>query len=370
MASNQAPKTAALLLGNRTEGYAGSRRDEQIESTAIGIAAAMFKRRPELLSLLLGTLPCHQSCLLPIGWLDQCRHWRDLVYLCRDLSQDSVSGVTGSPLVFAVLAKNTEAFTILLDRGYEPDWRTWKAIGYWNATAMTSILRHRDLKFTVDGSRNCHLEACVTLNAAIRLHSNVELVRLLLDVGLPVNCDTRSFWVQRTPLQTAVEQGNILILRILLEAGAKVNAPPCRDKGASALQLAAIKGYLGIVKLLLEPERSVIASLPVRLSLPVLIIRNRWAKECDESKAFLVVEKANMNCPRGRSCGRTALEGAAEYGRINMIKLLLEHGANISGTGRRQFVRSIKFAERNGHFMAAGLLRRRREWMEEDERLA
>ena len=67
--------------------------------------------------------------------------------------------------------------------------------------------------------------------------------------------------------------------------GADVNAPPAVRGGATALQLAAIGGYIGIVVVLLDNGANVFASA------------------------------ARMN-------GRTAREGAPEHGRIDMIKVL------------------------------------------------
>ena len=59
-----------------------------------------------------------------------------------------------------------------------------------------------------------------------------------------------------------------------------------KDSGATALQLAAIKGFLGISKQLLELG-------------------------------------ANINARGANFCGRTALEGASEQRRIDIIQLYI-----------------------------------------------
>lgn len=60
--------------------------------------------------------------------------------------------------------------------------------------------------------------------------------------------------------------------------------------GATALQLAAIKGYIGIARRLIDLG-------------------------------------ASVNEAPAESNGRTALQGAAEYGRIDMLQMLLNEGA-------------------------------------------
>jgi ankyrin repeat protein len=102
------------------------------------------------------------------------------------------------------------------------------------------------------------------------------------------------------------------VIRVLLSHGAEIDAPPARQKGATALQFAAMKGDVGIAELLLE-------------------------------------RGADVNAPAAKVDGRTALEGAAEYGRIDMVKLLLNAGALINGPGESQYARALQFAKKNSH---------------------
>ncbi|KAK5049042.1 hypothetical protein LTR84_005464 [Exophiala bonariae] len=155
------------------------------------------------------------------------------------------------------------------------------------------------------------------LTAAVD-ESDLRLVEKLLSVGADVNLrlDGRR---SRTPLQLAVERGLLDIAVTLLEHGADVNAPPY-DR-ATALQFAAIKGYLGI--------------------------------------AVVMVEKgADINAAPAKVGGRTALEGAAEHGRIDMLQFLLNAGAQVKGPGSRQYERARSFASENGHIAARRLLER------------
>ncbi|KAJ5225005.1 hypothetical protein N7468_006230 [Penicillium chermesinum] len=125
---------------------------------------------------------------------------------------------------------------------------------------------------------------------------------------------------RRTPLQLAVEKGNLEIIDILLEHGARIDGAPAETGGATALQLAAIKGFFGIARKLIDLG-------------------------------------ADVNEPAAKYEGRTALQGAAEYGRIDMLKMLFDEGVVISGKGAEQYKEAIRLAEKNAHWAAAKLLR-------------
>ncbi len=105
-----------------------------------------------------------------------------------------------------------------------------------------------------------------------------------------------------------------------MEAGADVNAPAADEYGLTALQGAAIRGYIGIALILLEAG-------------------------------------ADVNAPGASHEGRTALEGAAEHGRLDMVQLLLNAGAGTSASGNSRYGRAIELAEGNGHHAIAGLLK-------------
>lgn len=86
----------------------------------------------------------------------------------------------------------------------------------------------------------------------------------------------------------------------------------------SALQGAAIKGDLQIARLLLKYH-------------------------------------ADDNAAAAPEKGRTAVEGAAEHGRMDMVRLLLNAGARpdpVSG-----FSRAIKLADKNDHYVIGDLLK-------------
>jgi ankyrin repeat protein len=65
---------------------------------------------------------------------------------------------------------------------------------------------------------------------------------------------------------------------------------------------------------------------------------------------------ADVNALGAKPDGRTALEGAAEYGRIDMVQLLLNAGANIFADGQSQYESAVRRASKNGHRAVQRLL--------------
>ncbi|KFY92547.1 hypothetical protein V498_04881 [Pseudogymnoascus sp. VKM F-4517 (FW-2822)] len=138
------------------------------------------------------------------------------------------------------------------------------------------------------------------------------------------NDERKAYNPPRMPLQVASMGGSKEIVELLLEHGADVNFPPVTGDGATALQYAAMYGFLGIAHLLLEHD-------------------------------------ADVNAPAATTDGRTALEGAAEHGRLDMVQLLLNAGANIFGDGQAQYENAIRRASGNGHHAIRRMLEKYRD---------
>lgn len=147
--------------------------------------------------------------------------------------------------------------------------------------------------------------------------SKIESVRLLIEFGADVNASPvfmRGSKEHRTALQAAAENGNLELVQLLITDGAEVErlSTECHDQG-TALQFAAIKGHIAIVNELMQ-------------------------------------RGANVNALPIGEHGRTALEGAAEHGRLDMVQLLLNFAAETHGS------RALRFAKREGHEGVVALL--------------
>jgi ankyrin repeat protein len=146
-------------------------------------------------------------------------------------------------------------------------------------------------------------------------HNQVEAVRLLISSGTDVNAAPLCFMdahvgdyaPPRTALQAAAGTGNLALARLLLEAGADVESEVRHeDEEGTALQFAAISGSISVASVLIE-------------------------------------NGADVNAPAIGEDGRTALEGAAEHGRLDMVQLLLNVEAEVRGS------RAVRFARDEGH---------------------
>jgi ankyrin repeat protein len=148
---------------------------------------------------------------------------------------------------------------------------------------------------------------------------DVLVVKILHEAGANLN-EEAELGALRTPLQLAVEKGHTEVIEYLLENGADVNAAPCIRGGATAIQLAASKGNVGL------------------------------------AERLILEYKADLNAPACRFQGRTAFEGAAEHGRLDMLLMLYQKGVDLRSDGGSQLKRAIKFAEENGQMAAKALV--------------
>lgn len=170
------------------------------------------------------------------------------------------------------------------------------------------------------------------LQAAVKSR-RPDVARHLLTLGADVNApvpkivdayiDPDDVVPPRTALQAAVENGDVEMIDLLLDAGVDVCAPAGYDSGATAVQLAAGNGHIGITR-------------------------------------RLVSLGADVGAAGARRRGRTALQAAAEGGRVDMVQFLLECGAgrleDATIESRLAYSRARRLARRNGHVAAEGLL--------------
>jgi ankyrin repeat protein len=89
------------------------------------------------------------------------------------------------------------------------------------------------------------------LSEAVR-ENNIEIVRLLIELGSEVNDEDRILNDDETPLSIAASQGNPEIVQLLINAGAVVNIPLKDPEYWTPLMCAVSSGNLNVVKLLVE----------------------------------------------------------------------------------------------------------------------
>ncbi|KAK8133139.1 hypothetical protein PG999_001312 [Apiospora kogelbergensis] len=182
-------------------------------------------------------------------------------------------------------------------------------------------------------------------HAAIR--GDPDMVRFLLGYGVNVNgrprwgncpraltnyyASTLNSHTNRTALQFAAERGHWECIELLVDSGADVNEPPAGVRGATALQLAAMKADIGLVRWLIEEKG------------------------------------ADVNAAAASCNGVTALEGAAAFGRLDVVALLLQKGHFSDGEGRLQYVRATGFARQSKYRALISYMADQNGWTKEDE---
>lgn len=259
-----------------------------------------------------------------------------------------------SPLTAAamVVPANTaeEIVDLLLELNYQPD--GWTVLVASRLGHLSILLRLRQLKCWPNILRhNDRPDWCPTALQIATYTNQVSMVRFLVDAGTltdaidVVPCwpfcysdalflDDCSMVLPRTALQHAVEKENMELVTLLISAGADVNAPAAVNSGATALQIASIQGSVPMIE-------------------------------------YLVSQGADPYASGAARHGRTALQGAAEHGRKDAVELLLALNESKAYQPREQFVKAIFYAEKNAHYVVAGILRERLlpRWSSEDEEM-
>ena len=125
-----------------------------------------------------------------------------------------------------------------------------------------------------------------------------------------------------TPLAFAAEAGNVEILRALLKHGADPNG--IRTNSKTPLYKAAMRNRTEAVRVLLEHNADVHKADSVGQT-PLYKAATAYVKDTDTLR-LLLEAKALPDAPSAN--GETALLHAASAGSTNVVRVLLEHGAD------------------------------------------
>ncbi len=142
---------------------------------------------------------------------------------------------------------------------------------------------------------------------------NAEMVRALLDMGADTDAETKRY--STTPLYVAVQQDDLEIVQMLLEAGANPNAqnadlwfPPSHAQSIEMVQL--LLDYGANIHLTDEVGKDALQH-----------------QNDPEVAAYLIDAGAQVNPDKGQS--GSPLREATDDGNLEMMRLLLERGANV-----------------------------------------
>ncbi|PIG69615.1 hypothetical protein AARAC_002762 [Aspergillus arachidicola] len=200
---------------------------------------------------------------------------------------------------------------------------------------------------SIDSFWDLDESSCSCFKSAILIaaeHENWEAVQLLLEEGAAVNpsmrgCPTRAMrhelmehsWDDPavfTPLQAAIRAQNITMTRMLLSAGAHVDARPRNKYGHTALQIAAMIKNERLTQILLRKGANVNAAASVYFGRTAL---QAASAHSDIAVLSILLEAgAEVNAPPSGEGGRTALQVAVSAGNIEGVRLLLDAGATVN----------------------------------------
>lgn len=183
-------------------------------------------------------------------------------------------------------------------------------------------------------------------------YGKLVVVQLLLKAGASVNSLSDD---EETVLQKALRLPEIELTRMLLNAGADVNNQAGETYEArTALQRAAEQDDSEIVELLLSHGADVNAPAGCWNGVTAL----QGAAIAGQLKIVLMLLRAGakINAPRAAMGGRTALDGAAENGRLDVVRLLLKNDDEPEILPSRRHL-AATLALSKGHRVIARILR-------------
>jgi len=150
-----------------------------------------------------------------------------------------------------------------------------------------------------------------------------EFARLLLERGADANAMDEA---GRTALMTAAANGQTETVKLLIEAGVDVNA---KDPDGGTALIYLIEGYVSLMQRLPESDRVTVSTIPIEIA------------------SLLINAGADVNTET--KDGTTVLMEASISGRADLVRLLVERGANVNAKFPRNGMTVLMFAGDTAH---------------------
>ena len=302
--------------------------------------------------------------------------WREMVRLLVDHGLDvnvPLPVVGGGTLLDTAVGRNDMGTVkYLLGKGAEVD----KGAPLLQAALKDNL---EMAKLLIKNGADANRPEGVPLALAAR-SGDLALVKVLVANGAKVNVIppfSMSAPDGLPPLIEAVKGKHLAVAKWLLQHGAQVDIADRTAAGSSrgsvtvnrsqayyqvnvsgwpALLYAARGGDTAMVKLLLA-YRPFLAGKGARVSGPVW-----WGVKSGNRQlvGYLITHGADSNecVDAGWPCNPTPLQEAALMGDLDMVKLLLKHGAQVNGEGAEIGASPVWIAERCGHVETADYLKK------------
>jgi ankyrin repeat protein len=252
-----------------------------------------------------------------------------------------------TPLHLASYYGNVEIVRLLLDNGADLDAATGNMgdkplhkVSYGKYRSQEDGVRVAQLLLNhgVDVNTRCK-DDWTPLHLA-SYFGNVEIVRLLLDHGADLDAATRN--MGNKPLHQVSygkyrsQEDGVRVAQLLFDRGADVNARRKNDR--TPLHLASYYGNVEIVRLLLDNGADLDAATGNMGDKPLhKVSYGKYRSQEDGVRvAQLLFDRGADVNTRGKD-GWTPLHLASNYGNVEIVRLLLDHGADLdAATGNME----------------------------------
>lgn len=243
-----------------------------------------------------------------------------------------------SALSLAVKNNHFEVVKVLLSSGADVNANNGEpirlAIGCDYNNVTNTLLKQRNVRIDLPLPENRTF-----LHIAAK-NGNLRIVEALISKGVDINAmdDTNI-----TSLFIAAALGYDAIVQVLISNGAKINLQS--TEGTTPLQIAASFGYTNVVKILLDNK----ANVTIRDN------KNRIAVELAIARGHLkvvqtMIEHEQFHIHAKSSDDFTLLHIAAQNGDLEIIKILVNNGADVHARNR-QGSKPIHIAAREDHIV-------------------
>jgi ankyrin repeat protein len=298
-------------------------------------------------------------------------NWFDLHVEGPSINRPDRQCLTGGPIYYASrLCLKEIVHDLISEQRYDINERTT-----WGTTALVIACHVGNIdivKLLLDAGADVAIADCDRwgpLHIACE-RGDIKIVKLLLESGADISSATLGSW---TPLLVACYIGHAHIVKLLLDRGA--NPSDSNSSGRTSLHMACCIGNSKIAKLLLDKGANVSA-----------VDYLDWTPlhtACCEGTAAELVEvlleagadhsvplndgwtALHQACRRGSveivrlllksgadlsavGCGLTPLQLACKYGHLEIVKVLMDHGAK-SSTSPNEIEKPLHLASANGH---------------------
>nr|VZI28361.1 unnamed protein product [Spirometra erinaceieuropaei] len=212
---------------------------------------------------------------------------------------------------------------LLLERGADKEHRDKKSYTplhtavYANQRQIVSLLLDygADIEAQVERTKDTALSIACS-------HGRLEIAEELLNRG--ANKEHRNF-SDYTPLSLAASGGFVDVIQLLLRHGAEINSRTGSKLGISPLMLASMNGFTAAVRVLLEHGSDINAQIETNRNTALTLACFQGQHEVVQ---LLVERKANIE--HRAKTGLTPLMEAASGNHVKVGKILLDHGADVN----------------------------------------